>query len=96
MGLTVMTGVGAGVIIPRTDAQLFGSGDNHFWNVSGWGVSAKAGLRFQLTKRFYIKSDFKIGYLDLLNIHTTAYHQIDKAQQTITFYEYYGMIGWRI
>lgn len=96
IGLTIMTGLGGGMVIPRTDAQLFGSGENHFWNVSGWGLHLKAGLQVNLTKRIYLKSDFKWGRIELLNIHTTAYHGIDKAQQNIVFYENYWVIGWRI
>lgn len=95
LGMSMVTGVGAGAIIPRTDAHLFGSGNNHFWNFAGWGCSAKVGLQVSLTEHIYLQSDFKYGYLQMLNVHTTNHYGIDKAQQHIVFYENYWQIGFR-
>ena len=94
-GMTLVTGAGAGLIIPRTDAHLFGSGENHYWNVAGWGSSLKAGLQINLTKLIYMQSDFKYGYLQLSNVHTSIHKDIDKATQHIVFYENYWLIGFR-
>ena len=95
LGVTLVSGIGAGLIIPRTDAHLFGSGRNHFWNVSGWGTSAKIGLQVNLSKHIYLQSDFKCGYLQMIKIHTTNYYGLDKAQQHIVFYENYWQVGFR-
>jgi hypothetical protein len=95
LGVTLVTGGGAGIIVPRTDAHLFGSGENHFWNIAGWGASVKAGLQINLTKLIYIQSDFKYGYLEMVNIHTSNHYNIDKATQHIVFYENYWLIGFR-
>ena len=94
-GITLVTGAGAGLIIPRTDAHLFGSGENHFWNVAGWGSSLKIGLQINLTKLIYLQSDFKYGYLQMSNVHTSTHKDIDKATQHIVFYENYWLIGFR-
>ena len=94
-GISLVTGVGAGAIIPRTDAHLFGSGENHFWNFAGWGCSAKIGLQINLTKLIYLQSDFKYGSLQMLNVHTSNHYGIDKANQHIVFYENYWQIGFR-
>jgi len=95
LGLSLVTGLGAGVIIPRTDAHLFGSGNNHFWNFAGWGCSAKIGVQISLTEHIYLQSDFKYGYLQMLNVHTTNHYGIDKATQHIVFYENYWQVGFR-
>ncbi len=75
IGISLVSGVGAGLIIPRTDSHLFGSGRNHYWNVSGWGVSPKIGLQINLTKRIYLKSDFKFGYLRMQNVRSNRSSQ---------------------
>lgn len=95
IGLSLVTGLGAGLIIPRTDAHLFGSGRNHFWNVSGWGTSAKIGLQFNFLKHFYLQSDFKYGRLQMIEVHTSNHYGIDNAQQHIIFYENYWQLGYR-
>ena len=94
-GISLVSGVSAGMVVPRTDAHLFGSGKNHYWNVAGWGIGAKLGLQISIFKHFYLQSDFKYGYLDLLNIHTTDHPKVDKAQQHIVFYQWNGSFGFR-
>ena len=94
-GISLVTGAGAGLIVPRTDSHLFGSGENHFWNVAGWGSSLKIGLQINLTKLIYLQSDFKYGYLKMSNVHTSTHHDIDMATQHIVFYENYWLIGFR-
>ena len=95
LGITLVSGVGTGLIIPRTYAHLFGSGRNHYWNVSGWGINTKVGLKLNLTRHIYLQTDFKYGYLQMQNVHTTDRYQLDKAQQNIVFYENYWLIGFR-
>jgi hypothetical protein len=94
-GISLVTGAGLGLIIPRTDCHLFGSGENHFWNVAGWGSSLKIGLQINVTKVIYLQSDFKYGYLQMSNVHTSIHKDIDKATQHIVFYENYWLIGFR-
>jgi hypothetical protein len=96
LGFTLLGGLGSGLIIPRTDSHLFGSGDNHYWNLAGWGASTKIGFQFNLTKRIYFQSDFKYGYLQLNHIPTTNNLKADKAKQHIVFYENLWQIGFKI
>jgi hypothetical protein len=94
-GITLVTGAGLGLIVPRTDCHLFGSGENHYWNIAGWGSSLKAGLQINVTRVIYLQSDFKIGYLQMSNVHSSIHKDIDKASQHIVFYENYWLIGFR-
>lgn len=93
--LTLETGVGVGVMIPRTDVRLFGVGENNFWNFAGYGVSLKAGLKFHFTKKFYIQNTTKVGYTDMWAIHTTGRNDIDKASQTIRYLENFTALGFQ-
>ena len=93
--LTLETGVGIGVMIPRTDVRLFGVGENNFWNFAGYGVSLKAGLKFHFTKKFYIQNTTKVGYTDQWAIHTTGRNDIDKASQRINFLENFSVLGFQ-
>ena len=93
--LTMETGVGAGFVIPRSDVRLFGVGENNFWNFAGYGVSVKAGLKFNVTKKLYFQNVTKAGYIDMDKIHTTGRNDIDRAKQTIRFLENYTAIGYQ-
>lgn len=91
--LILETGVGVGAMIPRTDVRLFGVGENNFWNFAGYGVSVKAGLKFNFTKKFYLQSSAKVGFTDLSKIHTTGRNSIDGASQTIRYLESLTVLG---
>ena len=93
--LTLETGIGIGFMIPRTDVRLFGVGENNFWNFAGYGISAKAGLKFHFTKRFFIQNASKVGYTDQWSIHTTGRNDIDKASQTIRYLENFTALGYQ-
>jgi hypothetical protein len=93
--LTMETGIGVGVMIPRTDAHLFGVGENNFWNIAGYGISAKAGLKFNFTKKFYIQNTTKVGFADLSHIHTTGRNDLDRARQTIRYLENFTVLGFQ-
>ncbi len=93
--LTLETGVGGGLMIPRSDVRLFGVGENNFWNIAGYGVSVKAGLKFNFTKKFYIQSSAKVGFTDLSRIHTTGRNRIDRASQTIRYFESLSVLGFQ-
>lgn len=93
--LTLESGLGIGFMIPRTDVRLFGVGENNYWNFAGYGISAKAGLKFHFTKKFYLQNSTKVGFTDLSRIHTTGRNDIDKASQTIRYVENLTVLGYQ-
>jgi hypothetical protein len=95
LGVTFMSGLGVGTIVPRTDAHLFGSGRNHYWNIAGWGANAKIGLQINILKWLFLETDFKTGYVQMLNVHTSNHYDIDKAKQNVVFFENNWMLGFR-
>ncbi len=93
--LTMESGVDLGLLIPRSDVHLFGEGGNHFWNIAGYGASAKVGLHYRFYKGLYLQGNFKTGWTDLYNIRTTGRRGVDKASQQIWFFENYWALGFR-
>ncbi|WP_316811225.1 hypothetical protein [Pedobacter heparinus] len=93
--LTMETGIGAGLVVPRTDAHLFDVGKNNYWNIAGYGVSAKLGFKFYILKGLYLQNSTKVGYIDLTKIHTTGRNDIDGASQKIKYIENYTVLGFQ-
>lgn len=91
--LTMETGLGAGLLVPRTDVRLFGVGQNNYWNIAGWGMSAKVGAQLFFNKQLFFQSSLKGGWTNLSSIRTTG-RPSDHAQQQITFLENYWVLGY--
>jgi hypothetical protein len=93
--LTLETGLGGGMMVPRSDVRLFTQGRNNHWNVAGYGFSAKAGLKFYITKGLYLQNSTKIGTTNLKTIHTTGSDKLDKASQKISYVENLTVLGYQ-
>ncbi|WP_245227668.1 hypothetical protein [Pedobacter petrophilus] len=91
--LTLETGLGGGLVVPRSDVRLFGLGRNNHWNVAGYGVSAKVGLKFYVWKNVYLQNTTKVGTTNLKTIHTTGWDEYDKASQKINYIENLTVVG---
>lgn len=93
--LTLETGLGLGVVVPRTDVRFFKVGQNNYWNLAGWGVSVKAGLKYYFSKQIYFQGNLKAGHTNLSDIHTTGRNDIDGASQKINYLENYWVLGFQ-
>lgn len=93
--LTMETGVDVGLIVPRSDVRFFGEGKNHYWNIAGYGASAKAGVQYRFWKGMYFQGSYKIGNTQMNSIRTTGRRGIDNAKQNIWFFENYWVLGVR-
>lgn len=93
--LTLETGLGFGMMVPRSDVRLFEQGRNNHWNVSGYGFSAKMGLKFYITKGLYLQNTTKVGATNLKNVHTTGRDDLDKASQKINYVENMWVLGYQ-
>jgi hypothetical protein len=93
-GIDWLVGLGIGPLVPRTDAHLFTVGNNHDFKIAGYGISLKTGLRFDISRRFYLQTDLKCGFSRLNNVTTTG-RSSDYAQQSIWFGEFYGVLGYK-
>lgn len=91
----VLGGLGAGILLPRTDATLLGKPRHDEFHLSGYGFSGVAGVNVSFWKYFFIQSEYKIGYISLPDILTT-YETADRADQKILFSQFNVVFGGNI
>ena len=84
--LNLQGGIGGGILYPKTNAKLLGKERHDDFHVSGYGVSAKAGINLTFFKHFFIMYDIKGGYINMNDIRTTA-ESTDTAQQDFFFFQ---------
>lgn len=77
-------GIGIGLLYPKTNARVLGKQRYDDFHISGYGVSAKAGLNLTFFKYFFIQTELKAGYINMNDIKTT-FDNNDKAQQNFFF-----------
>lgn len=82
--INVTEGIGGGVIYPKTNAKVFDKERYDEFHLSGYGLSAKAGLNITFFKYFFVQSELKAGYINLNDIRTT-YSKTDRAEQSFWF-----------
>ncbi|MDX6746364.1 hypothetical protein SHK09_06120 [Polaribacter sp. PL03] len=90
--INLTEGFGAGILYPRTDTSLLGKERHDNFHLSGWGVSAGAGLNIAFLKHFYIQADYKIGYINMPDIKTSL-SSADSASQSFYFFQNNIVIG---
>ncbi|UMB60740.1 hypothetical protein MHL31_00670 [Lutibacter sp. A80] len=92
--INLTEGVGVGVLYPKTNTTLLGKERYDEFHVSGYGLSAHAGLNITFFKHFFIQSNLKVGYINMGDIRTTA-SKSDSASQHFTFLENMYVFGAR-
>jgi hypothetical protein len=90
--INVTEGLGAGLLYPKTNTTLLGKERYDQFHVSGYGVSAKAGLNFTFFKYFFIQTELKGGFIDMNDIRTTK-DKIDSAEQHFWFLQRIITVG---
>lgn len=90
--INLTEGFGVGVLYPRTDTSLLGKERHDNFHLSGWGISAGAGLNITFLKHFYIQTDYKIGYINMPDIKTSL-SSADSASQSFWFFQNNILIG---
>lgn len=84
--INLTEGLGAGVLYPKTNTMLLGKDRHDDFHVSGYGISAKAGINVTFFKHFYIQGELKGGYINMQDIKTTASND-DSASQDFFFFQ---------
>jgi hypothetical protein len=90
--VNITEGLGVGVLYPKTNTQLLGRKRHDDFHISGYGISAKAGLNITFFKYFYVQGEIKGGYINMPNIKTTG-SSTDAASQHFTFFARLIAIG---
>nr|WP_243235572.1 hypothetical protein [Flavobacterium pectinovorum] len=84
--INLTEGLGAGLLYPKTNTTLLGKERHDDFHVSGYGISAKAGINITFFKHFYIQGELKGGYINMQDIKTTASND-DSAFQDFFFFQ---------
>lgn len=84
--INITEGLGAGFLYPKTNTTLLGKERYDAFHVSGYGLSAKAGLNVTFFKHFFIQAELKGGYINMQDIRTTS-SKADKASQEFWFFQ---------
>lgn len=90
--INLTEGIGGGVLYPKTNTKLLGKDRHDDFHVSGYGVSAKAGINFTFYKHFYIQGELKGGYIDMHDIKTTVSNE-DSASQHFLYFQRIIAVG---
>ena len=90
--INVTEGFGAGILLPKTNTRLLGKDRYDEFHVSGYGISAKAGLNFTFFKHFFIQTELKGGFINMNDIRTTQFKS-DKAEQQFWFLQSIITVG---
>ncbi|MWW26617.1 hypothetical protein [Algibacter lectus] len=82
--INLTEGIGGGFLLPKTNSTLLIKERNDEFHLSGYGVSARAGINFTFFKHFFMQLDLKGGYINMPNIRTTP-DPADRASQHFTY-----------
>jgi len=90
--INLTEGIGGGVLYPKTNTKILGKERYDQFHVSGYGVSAKAGINITFLKHFYLQGELKGGYIDMHDIRTTKSTN-DSASQHFMFFQRIISVG---
>lgn len=90
--LNITEGIGVGILFPKTNTTLMGKERYDEFHLSGFGISAHAGLNITFFKHFFLQSNLKVGYINMNDIRTTG-DTSDSASQSFTFLENMYVFG---
>jgi hypothetical protein len=82
--MNVSEGIGAGMLIPRTNTTLLNKDRYDEFHLSGYGINLLVGLNVTFFDALFIQSELKGGYINMPDIRTTQFIE-DKASQSFFF-----------
>lgn len=85
-------GIGAGIMLPKTNVTLFEGERYDEFHVSGYGVNLLAGANITYRGRYFIMSEIKGGYTNLPDIRI-SHDKFEKASQELYFFQYNILFG---
>ena len=92
MRVTLQEGLGAGMLIPKTNSSLLGKARHDEFHIAGFGMGAVLALNFNFYNRFFIQTEVKGGYINMPDIRTSP-AAIDRASQDFFFSQINVVVG---
>ena len=90
--LSVNEGLGAGIVLPRTNTTLLNNPRYDEFHLAGYGFGAVTAVKFTFFKYFIIQSELKGGFIHLPDIRTTI-NEEDRAAQYFWWTQYNVVFG---
>ncbi|GAA4292459.1 hypothetical protein [Aestuariibaculum suncheonense] len=85
-------GLAAGALVPKTNTTLLLKDRYDEFHLSGYGISATAGLNLLFFKHFFVQIDMRGGYINMPDIRTTS-NTAESASQHFMFIQNIISIG---
>jgi len=92
MGIELMAGVSAGMMMPRTDAHLLLYDRNNNYHITGYGTGLKLGSRLNFLKHFFIQPEIKGGWINMPEVHATLDDR-EHVSQNFIYSQYTLLFG---
>jgi len=84
IGIDYFIGFGLGTAMPRSNVTLMGGTRHDEFHFAGYGFSAKTGLKLCFFENFFLRTEYKAGFIDMPDIRTTP-DPSDRASQHFWF-----------
>ncbi len=84
IALNYLAGIGIGALMPRSNVTLMNNERHDEFHFAGYGVAAKIGLDLTFFRFFFIRSEYKAGFINMPDIRTTP-NSNDRASQHFWF-----------
>jgi hypothetical protein len=85
LGLSLGYGGGAGVLLPKTNARLFGFDRSDRFHLAGFGLDVRTSLNLVLYKHILAKVEAKYGYINMPDVRTRLHGYSDSASHDFAF-----------
>jgi len=92
--ISALIGGGVGVLFPKTNVKLMDYKRNDRFHVSGFGLSAKAGIQAVLFKHLMLRAETKGGFIDMPDIILHQKGVQGKGKQSFFFGQANASIGY--
>jgi hypothetical protein len=93
VALTTLWGFGAGPVLSFNDFTFAGQKNMATVSISGFGVSAHAGLRAEFFRRVFIQTNLTAGFIDQVRVKTRPNDYDSHAKQVFVYSEGNIVIG---
>lgn len=90
--INLTEGIGAGILLPKTNTTLFYQNTNNQYHLSGYGVCTVVAVNISFFKNFFIQSELKNGFINMPDIRISA-DKNEKASQHFFFTQFNILIG---
>ncbi|HLU86981.1 MAG TPA: hypothetical protein VKZ44_04435 [Taishania sp.] len=92
-GFTTNAGVSAGAILSFNDFRFAGENDMRTISLSGYGISAHLGLRFEFFQHVFLQANYGGGFLHQVHVKTRPSDLTAFARQKFGYMEMNAVLG---